>query len=277
MDRSLRVTAISFKPTGWDKAGNADRLEALFVAAAKNKAQLLVSTEGTLEGYVVMDVIKHPEKAETLHQIAEPIDGPYIQRFQTLAKQLKTALCFGFAERIGDEVFNSAVFIGPNGDICGKYHKVQLDEGTHESWAYNRVGSTIRAFDTPLGRVGIVICNDRWNPLIVRTLVLDGAQLILIPSYGNKSKRQNQTVLARARENGVPIVNANVGMNLIISQGEIAAYQWGNNQITTAEIIIPEPPSTVAARQAEQAYLQQQGPMMQERYEKTLAKLNKAL
>ncbi|MEM7534458.1 MAG: carbon-nitrogen hydrolase family protein [Chloroflexota bacterium] len=264
---TITVSAISFKPAKWDKAANAGAMEALFTEAAKTSPQVILITEGALEGYVVSDVYEGRVPASELLAIAEPVDGPYIRRFQTLARQLRTCLCFGFAERIGDEVFNAALFLDANGDICGKYHKVQLAEGTHPSWFYNRVGNQIRAFDTPIGRAGIVICNDRWNPLIVRTLVLDGARVIFIPSYGSRSKAQNQTVLARARENGVPIVEANVGMNLIISQGEIVAYKWGNDQITTAEIAIPHPPSEAGARAAEAEYLRQQGPEMARRYE----------
>ena len=241
MYNSVKVAAISLKPAKWDKAANADKMEAFFVQAAKTKPQVILTTEGALEGYVVMDVIYHPEKAEAMLEIAEPIDGPHIRRFQQLAKSLKTCLCFGFAERLGDDVYNCGVFIDDNGEICGKYHKTQLAEGAHPSWNFNRIGDTLRAFDTPVGRAGIVICNDRWNPLITRTLVLDGASLILIPSYGSRRKAQNETVLARARENGVPIVEANVGMNLIISKGEAIAYKWGNDQITTAVIDIPVP------------------------------------
>jgi len=267
----VKTSAVSFKPKKWDKAANAERMEALFVAAAREKPHVILLTEGALEGYVVMDVFEGRATAAQMLAIAEPIDGPYIQRFQQLARLLKICLCFGFAERIGDEVYNAALFLDTQGNICGKYHKVQLAEGTHDSWIYNRVGQQIRAFDTPIGRAGIVICNDRWNPLIVRTLVLDGARTILIPSYGSRSKAQNATVLARARENGVPIVEANVGMNLIVSQGEIVAYKWGNDQITTAEIAIPLAPSPAAARQAEAAYLAEQGPEMARRYQQTIS------
>ena len=80
-------------------------------------------------------------------------------------------------------------------------------------------------------------------------------------------------MLARARENGVPIVEANVGMNLIISKGEIVAYKWGNDQISTAIIDIPEPPSQEIARCAEQEYLQLQAPEMEKRYQKTMEKV----
>ena len=277
MYNSVKVAAISLKPKKWDKAGNADKMESFFVDAAREEPQVILTTEGVLEGYVIMDVIEGRASPEAVLEIAEPIDGPTIRRFQRLAKTLRTSLCFGFAERVaadtGHELYNCAVFIGPDGELCGKYQKVQLAEGTHPSWTYNRVGKTIRAFDTPIGRAGFVICNDRWNPLIAHILVLDGARVILIPSYGTKTKNQNEAVLARARENGVPIVEANVGMNLIISKGEIVAYEWGNDQITTGVIDIPEPPSLQAARRSEQTYLAQQGPEMQRRYEKTLARM----
>ena len=273
MYRSAKMSAISLKPIKWDKAANAEKLEAFFVEAAKDAPQLILATEGVLEGYVVMDVIEGRATPKAMLDIAEPIDGAYIHRFRRLARQLNTCLCFGFAERIGTAVYNSAVFIDDSGDICGAYHKTQFAEGTHASWTFNCIGKTIRAFDTPLGRAGILICNDRWNPLIARTLVLDGAQYLLIPSYGSKDKAQNCTVLARARENGVPIVEANVGMNLLISKGEIVAYKWGNDRVSTAYIDIPVTPSTEVARRAEREYLHSQGPEMENRYQKTIARL----
>ena len=109
--------------------------------------------------------------------------------------------------------------------------------------------------------------------MIARTLAVDGARLLLIPSYGSKAKAQNETVLARARENGVPIVEANVGMNLIISKGEVVAYSWGNDVITTAEVDVPEPPSTESALGYEREYLAVQGPESATRYRETLKRL----
>ena len=273
MYKTIKVTTISLKPTKWDKPGNADAMERFFRKAAEDGPDLILQTEGVLEGYVIMDVIEGRKTADDLVKLAEPIDGEYIQRFQNLARELNTCLAFGFAERIDGEVFNAAIFIDTEGEILGRYHKTQLAEGTDESWIFNRVGSTIRAFDTPFGRAGFVICNDRWNPMIVRTLVLDGAQYILIPSFGSKSKGQNKTVLARARENGVPIVEANVGVNMIVSKGEVVAYAWGNDRITTATIDIPAPASTGAARALELEYMGLQGPEMAQRYQETCKRL----
>lgn len=108
------------------------------------------------------------------------------------------------------------------------------------------------------------------NPLIVRTRALDGAHGLLIRSDGSRRKAENETILARARKNGIPLIDANVGMNLIVSQGEIVAYKWGNDQINTAEIAGPLPPSRAVARQGEAAYLAEQGPEMARRYEQTI-------
>ena len=270
----VRVAAISIKPRKWDKPGNADKVEAHFRDAAKDRPDLILTTEGVLEGYVVMDVIEHPERAQEMLDIAEPIDGPYIRRFRRLARALSTCLCFGFAERVGRDVYNTSVFIDGEGEIRGRYHKTQLAEGAHATWHFNRVGKAVRAFDTPIGRTGMLICNDRWNPTIARTLVLDGARLLLIPSYGSKSRGQNQAVLARARENGVPVVEANVGMNLIVSKGEIVAYKWGIDRTTYAVVDLPAVPSTYLSRRNEARYLERQGPEMERRYQETVKRLN---
>src|SRR5262249_18382905 len=152
MFTTIKATAISLRPTKWDKPANAEKLEAFFVRASADKPDVILATEGVLEGYVVMDVIEHPEKAEAMLEIAEPIDGPYITRFRRLARSLAPCLCFGFAERIGCEVYNAAIFIDRDGELRGKYHKAQLAEGTHPTWSFNRIGTRLRAFDTPFGR-----------------------------------------------------------------------------------------------------------------------------
>ena len=56
---SVKVAALSLKPTKWNKDANADKLEAFFVEAAKEASRAIVATEGFLEGYVVMDDDRH--------------------------------------------------------------------------------------------------------------------------------------------------------------------------------------------------------------------------
>ncbi|NQU11479.1 carbon-nitrogen hydrolase family protein [bacterium] len=271
-----KVAAVSSRPKKWDKAHNADKLEQLFRKAARQQPALILASEGMLEGYVIFDVIRHRKRVPALLDIAEPLDGPYVKRFRRLARALKTCLCFGMAERIGREAFNSAVFIDHQGHICGTYHKLSEGTGAHPSWRFWRPGRQVRAIDTPLGRGGILICSDRWLPILARTLVLDGARFLLIPTYGSVGKSQNQAVLGRARENGVPVVQANAaGHNLIVSRGEIAAYQRGVDRITTGFIDVPHAPSPAAARAGEREFLKFQQKMERAHYRHTMAQLRK--
>ena len=274
MFTSIQVAAISLRPKKWDKPANAAKMERLIREAATANPDVIVTIEGALEGYVVYDVIEGRRSPDEMLEIAEPLDGPYVAHFRQLARELRVCLCFGFAERVGNDIYNTVVFIDHAGELCGAYHKSQFAEGTHPSWHFNRIGKQLRAFATPFGRAGMLICNDRWNPLIPRAIVLDGAQILYIPTFGNTSKAQNQAVLARARENGVPIVQANVGQNLVVSKGETVAYQRGFDKITTATVDIPAPPSAAAARSLEQEYLKRQGPEMERRYRETMAKLD---
>ncbi|MDE2816158.1 MAG: carbon-nitrogen hydrolase family protein [Chloroflexota bacterium] len=274
MFTSIKVAAISLRPKKWDKLANAAKMERLIRDAATENPDVIVTIEGALEGYVVYDVIEGRRSAAEMLEIAEPLDGPYVARFRQLARELRVCLCFGFAERVGNEIYNTVVFTDHAGELCGTYQKSQFAEGTHPSWHFNRIGKKLRAFDTPFGRAGMLICNDRWNPLIPRAIVLDGAQILYIPTFGNTSKAQNQAVLARARENGVPIVQANVGQNLVVSKGEMIAYQRGFDKITVATVDIPTPPSAASARSLEREYLTRQGPEMERRYRETMAKLD---
>ena len=255
MFQEVRVAAISFKPVKLDLEGNADRLEEMFREAAAGGAELAVAPEGVLEGYIVNEIIDGKIPPEEMKRVSLAMRSKTIQRFRELARTLGMCLVFGLAERVDGEVYNCAVFLDHRGRLRGKYHKMQLAEGHHRSWWFNRLGKHSRAFDTPFGRAGMVICNDRWNPDIARIPVLDGARYLLIPSFGSRSRAQDRAVLARARENGVPIVEANVGVTLIVSKGEIVSLSRKTTAITHGAISVPAPPSLQNRNRHERGFL----------------------
>ena len=273
----VRVAAISFVPTKFDLQGNADRLEQAFRESKQGGAEIAVAPEGVLEGYVVNEIIAGKFPAEKMKDVAVPIDDPAIRRFQDLAVELQMSLVFGLAERIGDDVYNSAVFIDHDGRIRGKYHKMQFAEGYDDEWWFNRLGTASRAFDTPYGRAGILICNDRWNPNLARIPVLDGARFLLIPSMGSRSLKQDEAVLSRGQENGVPVVEANVGVTLIVNDDKIVALDRKEEGITYADITIPPPAASNEPERdrVEQEFLQWREQEMKIRLQKTLDKLEK--
>ena len=272
MFQSLKVAAISFVPKKFEIETNCDRLEAMFRRAAKGGAQLALGPEGILEGYVVTELLSGKVPLQRMNDVAIQMRGPEIRRFRDLARELKICLAFGCAERIGRNVYNCAVFIDQNGTLCGKYHKMQLAEGSHPSWWFNRLGKKSRSVKTPFGRCGFLICNDRWNEDIARLPVLDGARYLLIPSYGDCTKRQDEAVLARAWENGVPVVEANVGRTLIISKGEIVAQSREKTKLLFGTIEIPAPAAAANRDEHERSFLRWRRKEMPIRYRQQLKK-----
>jgi predicted amidohydrolase len=265
----VRVAAISFVPRKLDLAGNARQLEAAFRQAGAGGAKLAVAPEGALDGYVINQILAAEIPLERLHDVALEIDHPVLQRFQALAKELQLCLVFGFAERIDADVFNTAMFIDNAGAIRGKYHKMLFAEGYHPAWWFNRLGTKSRAFDTPFGRCGILICNDRWNPELARIPALDGAQLLLIPAFGSTSPSQDAAVLARARETGLPVIEANVGVGMIVSDGDVVAVERAKETVVFGEITIPGPtPRNPLERDAaEREFLEWRVDEMRRRFE----------
>jgi len=269
MFRDVKAAAISFVPKKFGLDQNAATLERMFRRAAGYGAQLAVAPEGALEGYVAYEICirKHPPK-EMLN-VAVTIDGPVMRRFKALARELQMCLSFGLAERIGGDIYNCAVFIDHRGRLCGKYHKMQLAEGSHASWWWNRLGKSSRAINTPFGRCGFLICNDRWNAELARIPVLDGARYLIIPSYGVRGPTQDKAVLGRARENGVPIVEANVGKTLLISKGEIVKLSSAETTVITGTIAIPAAPSPANRGRQEKEFLHWRKAEMLKRYQVT--------
>ena len=269
MFRNVKAAAISFVPEKFEVEKNAATLERMFRRAARRGAELAVAPEGALEGYVASDICVGLHPPEKMLPVAVTMNSRVMRRFKSLAGELRMCLSFGLAERIGNDVYNCAVFIDHHGRLCGKYHKMQLAEGSHAGWWWNRLGKSSRAVNTPLGPCGFLICNDRWNAEIARIPVLDGARYLIIPSFGSRGRKQDDAVLSRARENGVPIVEANVGKTLLISKGEIVKISSAETAVTVGTIAIPAAPSSANRSRHEKEFLLWRDIEMKKRYQVT--------
>lgn len=266
----IKVAAFSFVPRKFDLAWNADQLEKYYRQAARRGAKLALAPEEALDGYPVNDVLFKKLSPQRMRDAAISIRDPYIQRFKVLARELKMSLAFGFAERIKDEIYNCALFIDHRGRLCGRYHKMLLAEGHEPRQWYNRVGSRSRAIATPFGKCGFMICNDRWNADLARIPVLDGARFMLIPAYGNKGRPQDEAVLAVARQNGIPVLEANVGLLLLVSKGEIVERVKRSTAMIVGTMAIPAIPSAANRDKQERRFLVWRKPELLRRYRRRI-------
>ena len=121
----------------------------------------------------------------------------------SLADELGITLVAGMLEADGGDRFNTAVLIGPDGGLLGKYRKQKLG---HEI-VRNAPGTESLVFPTGYGRAGLLICADRTEPEIVGRFLRGGAEFLLCPSGGMYGPRSNDPIVqARSRENRVYIV-----------------------------------------------------------------------
>jgi predicted amidohydrolase len=198
---TLRVAGIVLKWVRGDKEANYRRIEPLIREAAKKGAQVIVTTECFLDGYAIAD---KSIPLEVYRALGEPIPtGPYYKRLAALAGELKVHLVAGMLEADGDARYNTAVLIGPDGKLAGKYRKQKLG---HES-VRNTAGSTSTVHDMPFGKIGLMICADRTEAELVRRFRSNGADFLLCPSGGMFGPKSNDPIVqARSKENQVAIV-----------------------------------------------------------------------
>ena len=167
-----RVAGVVLKWLRTEKEANFERAAKLITAAARGGAQLVCTTECFLDGYAIED---KTIPIDQYRQLGEPIPtGQYYRRLAELAERLDIYLVAGMLEVDGDHCYNTAVFIDPDGKLLGKYRKHKLE---HEL-VRNTPGTDTPVFQTPFGKIGIMICADRRDPDLVKRLSEGGTSLL---------------------------------------------------------------------------------------------------
>ena len=198
---TVRVAGIVLKWLRTEKEANFQRVAPMIREAAQGGAKIVCTTECFLDGYAIAD---KSIPLDEYRALGEPIpDGKYFRRLAEMASDLGIYLIAGMLEADGDDRLNTAVVIGPDGKLIGKYHKQMLE---HEL-VRNKPGDESRVFNTQFGRVGVMICADRRFPEIVSGFCAAGADFLVCPSGGMFGSRKNDPIVqARSRETGKYIV-----------------------------------------------------------------------
>jgi N-carbamoylputrescine amidase len=193
------------------------RIERLLVEARARGADLLALPEAALGGYLSS---LHGESDDAGPPQLDP-DGPELARLVELAGD--TVVTVGYCER-GDAdsdglPYNSCVAVTGDG-VLGRHRKVHQPLSENLSYA---AGDRFGAFDTPVGRLGMMICYDKAFPEAARALADDGARVVVCMSAWPASRTNPARVLAddrwtrrfdlfdraRALENQIVWVSAN--------------------------------------------------------------------
>lgn len=206
MSRRLRVAVVQPRRVDGSQDARRDEYAGHLHAAAEAGAELAVLPEDLLgalagEGF----------RAD----VAEPLPGPFSRWLGALARDLGMCVAGCQYERCGDELWNTAYLLGSDGDLVARYHKV------HEAEVYRRehgvrTGDEFPVFDTPVGRIGMMICFDNIFPETSRILALGGADLIVFPDANFHPSEDDVITLARARaiDNAVHIARSSYAVDV---------------------------------------------------------------
>lgn len=138
-------------------------------------------------------------------------DGPYVERFRALAAELDVAIGVTLLETWPGGPRNTLVLIDRHGQPVLTYAKVHTCDFSLEAACTPGPGFSVSDLDTAHGpvRVGAMICYDREFPESARVLMLQGAELILVPNACELEEHRLGQFKARAYENMVALAMAN--------------------------------------------------------------------
>lgn len=192
-----------------DVQANVDKgIDWLERAVSEHEADLVVFPETVTTGY------ETGLCAEDLWDLVDGASGRITRDVQLAAKSLGVHVIWGSYRRgpVRGQVYNSAILIGPDGDIIGIYdktHPAPWERVDHGGWAM--VGNSADVYETALGRIGMMICYDGDFPELSRLLAVKGAEVIARPSALQRSYDiWYITNSARAYDNHVYVVASNL-------------------------------------------------------------------
>ena len=173
MPEKFTLAGVQMDPRLMDKEANLARMIDSVEQAVAKQSRLVVFPECALTGYCF-------ESLQEALPYAETIPGPSTEPLAGVCRKAQVYLVLGMLEKDGDRCFNAAALIGPEG-VVGKYRKVHLPFlGVDRFVDSGDLGFEVH--QTRLGRIGLNICYDGSFPESARTMALNGADMILLPT-----------------------------------------------------------------------------------------------
>jgi nitrilase len=240
---------------GRDINRSLEKMAGIVADARAMGANLLVFPDATLGGYLTD--LRHPDA----HSLPPALSEDSFEIGRVIAMAGEMVVCFGYTEEFvldGETMhYNAALCVSGDG-ILGRHRKVHQPAG--ESLAY-RAGTSFDAFDTPIGRMGMLIDYDKTFPEAARSLALDGAHVIAclsawpasVTDRASRLPQDRQSRLfdlydsARAAENQIVWVSSNqtgvmgglrfLGQAKVVGPGgDVLARTWSKGALAVAEI-----------------------------------------
>lgn len=222
---ALRVAIAQVNPVVGDVEANVTRmLEICRRAHDALRADLVIFPELVLCGYPPEDLLFHRgfrrDVAEALARLGDSLDG--------------MSVLVGYPEYAGDEIFNSAIVLRPDGPPVVYRKQTLPNYGVFDEKRYFSPGTQPCVVEMKGVRLGVTICEDIWGEEVARRTAAAGAEVLLSingsPYDTSKLARREAVLRARSTETGLPIVYVNLAGGqdeLVFDGGSMAVSREG--------------------------------------------------
>jgi nitrilase len=217
VDATVKVACVQAEPVVLDRERTIDRLEAIVAEAAGQGAQLVVFPETFVPVYPSSVWAKafagwaQPGAKEAFALIAREsvaVPGPAADRIASAAREHGVWLVTGINEVDPERpstLYNTLLYHGPDGTLVSRHRKLVPTNHERLVWGQGD-GGGLRAFPTPLGRIGGLICWENYMPLARFALYESGVE-IYIASTADDGDAWQSTLVHIARESRTFVVS----------------------------------------------------------------------
>jgi nitrilase len=186
----VRASVVQAAPVAFDRERTLEKVSTLTSEAASQGAKLVVFPEAFVSAYphgltfgaVVGNRTREGREQYRMYwESAVDVPGPAVERLAEIAAANAVHLVMGVIERDGGTLYCTVLFFAPDGRYLGKHRKLMPTAAERLVWGFGD-GSTLPVFETPLGRLGAVICWENYMPLLRMAMYAKGIQLYCAPT-----------------------------------------------------------------------------------------------
>jgi nitrilase len=190
----VRVAVVQAASVAFDRERTLKKVRVLAREAASEGARLVLFPEAFVSAYPrgldfgAVVGSRSEEGREDFRRYWESsvdIPGPAIDELGGIARNNSIYLVIGVVERDGGTLYCSVLFFAPDGSYLGKHRKIMPTASERLVWGFGD-GSTMPVFDTPLGKLGAVICWENYSPLMRAAMYAKGIELYCAPTADSR-------------------------------------------------------------------------------------------
>ncbi|HEY7289874.1 MAG TPA: carbon-nitrogen hydrolase family protein [Vicinamibacterales bacterium] len=194
MGRIVKAAVVQNAPVVFDAEKTLEKIDTLANEAAAAGASLVVFPEAFISAYpkgldfgarVGMRSTDGREMFRRYFDSAIAVPGPGTESLGRTARSCGIHLVVGVIERDGGTLYCTALFFAPDGSLLGKHRKLMPTAMERIIWGFGD-GSTLPVFDTPLGKLGAVICWENYMPLLRTAMYAKGIELYCAPTADDR-------------------------------------------------------------------------------------------